>query len=162
MAHFSLDEFVGAIQEAVVKSTDIAEQHELDNIRKEEYWIATDEKAEDGTPIYKPRMVTVRLPVWVEGKQTEQDIQVPMQTLVTGQSLAIEQMTVEMDIELQGMEDGADIGCVHRKLKINPSIGGNGWFAKKRNTAKISITFKGQEPPEGYARIDNQLIKLLQ
>jgi len=161
MAHFSLDEFVGAIQEAVVKSTDIAEQHELDNIRKEEYWIATDEKAEDGTPIYKPRMVTVRLPVWVDGKQSEQDIQVPMQTLVTGQSLAIEQMTVEMDIELQGMEDGADIGCVHRKLKINPSIGGNGWFAKKRNTAKISITFRGQEPPEGYARIDNQLIKLL-
>ena len=161
MAHFALDEFVGAIQEAVIKSTDIAEQHELNHIQQEEYWIDTGEKTSDGSPIYKPRMVTVRLPVWEEGKQIERDIQIPMQTLVTGQSLAIEALTVEMDIELQGMQDGADIGCTHRKLKINPSVGGNGVFAKKRNTAKISITFKGQEPPEGYARIDNQLIKLL-
>jgi hypothetical protein len=106
-------------------------------------------------------MVTVRLPVWEEGKMLERDIQVPMQTLVTGQSLSIDQMSVEMEVELQGMEEGADVGCAHRKLRINPAVGGNGWFAKKRNTAKISITFKGQEPPEGYARIDNQLIKLL-
>ena len=161
MGHFSLDEFVGAIQEAVVKSTDIAEQHELNHIQQQEYWVDTGEKDADEQPIYRPRMVTVRLPIWAEGKQVEKDIQVPMQTLVTGQSLAIEALTVEMDVELQGMEDGADIGCTHRKLKINPSVGGNGWFAKKRNTAKISITFKGQEPPEGYARIDNQLIKLL-
>ena len=141
MAQFSLDDFVEAIHAAVIKSTDIAETHELNHIQQQEYWIDTGEKAEDGTPIYKPRMVTVRL--------------------VTGQSLAIEALTVEMDVELQGMEEGADIGCTHRKLKINPSLGGNGWFAKKRNTAKISITFKGQDPPEGYARIDNQLIKLL-
>ena len=161
MADFSLDEFVSAIQEAVVKSTDIAEQHELNHITQEEYWVDTGEKAEDGSPVYKPRMVTVRLPMWVDGKQIDRDVQVPMQTLVTGQSLMIEALTVEMDIELQGMDDDCDIGTTHRKLKINPSIGGNGWFAKKRNTAKISITFKGQEPPEGYARIDNQLIKLL-
>ena len=161
MAQFSLDEFVQAIQTAVVKSTDIAETHALNHIRQEEWWIDTGEKAGDGNPIYRPRMVTVRLPIWEEGKQVHKDIQVPMQTLVTGQSLAIDQMTVEMDVELEGMEDGADDGCEHRKLRINPAVGGNGWFAKKRNTAKISITFKGQEPPEGYARIDNQLIKLL-
>lgn len=161
MGHFSLDDFVGAIHTAVIKSTDIAETHELDHIRKQEYWIDTGDKDADGGSIYKPRMVTVRLPIWEDGVQAEHDIQVPMQTLVTGQSLAIESLTVEMDVELQGMEEGADVGCTHRKLKINPSIGGNGWFAKKRNTAKISITFKGQDPPEGYARIDNQLIKLL-
>lgn len=161
MAQFSFDEFVEAIQTAVVKSSDIAEQHELNHIQQQEYWIDTGEKAEDGTPIYKPRMVTVRLPVWKDGKQTDHDIQIPMQTLVTGQSLAIEELTIAMDVELQGMEEGADVGCTHRKLRINPSVGGNGWFARKRNTAKISITFKGQEPPEGYARIDNQLIKLL-
>ena len=34
MAHFSLDEFVGAIQEAVVRSTDIAETHELNHIQQ--------------------------------------------------------------------------------------------------------------------------------
>lgn len=161
MAHFSLDEFVSAIQEAVLKSTDIAETHELQHIQQEEYWIDTGEKDSDGGPIYKPRMVTVRLPIWVDGKQHQRDVQVPMQTLVTGQSLAVEALTVEMDVELQGMDDEANVGTTHRKLKINPAIGGNGWFAKKRNTAKISITFKGQEPPEGYARIDNQLIKLL-
>ena len=73
----------------------------------------------------------------------------------------IRRQVEKLDVELEGMEDGADVGCHHRKLRINPAVGGNGWFAKKRNTAKISITFKGQEPPEGYARIDNQLIKLL-
>lgn len=161
MAQFSFDDFINAIQNAVVKSTDIAEQHELNHIRNQEYWTDTGEKAKDGTPIYRPKMVTVRLPAWVEGKQVEHDVQVPMQTLVTGQSLAIEELTISMDIELQGMDERSDVGCTHRKLKINPSIGGNGWFAKKRNTAKISITFKGQDPPEGYARIDNQLIKLL-
>ena len=49
MADFSLDEFVSAIQEAVVKSTDIAEQHELNHITQEEYWVDTGEKAEDGS-----------------------------------------------------------------------------------------------------------------
>ncbi len=161
MADFSLDEFVSAIQEAVVKSTDIAEQHELNHITQQEYWVDTGDKDADGQPVYRPRMVTVRLPMWIDGKQLDRDVQVPMQTLVTGQSLMIDKLTVEMDIELEGMDDDCDIGHTHRKLKINPSVGGNGWFAKKRNTAKISITFKGQEPPEGYARIDNQLIKLL-
>lgn len=161
MSAFSLDEFVEALNNAVVRATDIAETHELKSIQDQEYWIDTGDKDDDGNPVYRPKMVTLRVPAWEGQKMVERDIQVPMQTLVTGQSLSIEKLTVQMDVELQGMEDDAEIGCAHRKLRINPNSGGKGWFSGKRNTAKISITFTGQEPPEAYARIDNQLIKLL-
>jgi ribosome biogenesis SPOUT family RNA methylase Rps3 len=47
------------------------------------------------------------------------------------------------------------------QLMVRPCATKPSWFKKESNAAKLKLIFKGSEPPEGYARIDDQLIKLL-
>ena len=162
MAEHSLDDIVHSIQSAVLAATDIAERHELDSIMKQEFWeLKVDDKGEpvkddDGRDVYTPRMVTMRIPKWVDGKLVEIDVPVPMQSLTTGQSLTVARLEVEMSVEISGLETSKSKG----RLMIRPG-GNSSWFHKQSNTAKLKLVFKGSEPPEGYARIDDQLIKLL-
>lgn len=162
MSEHSLDDIVHSIQSAVLTATDIAERHELDSIMNQEFWeLKVDDKGDpikdgDGREIYTPRMVTMQVPVWKEGKLVNTDIPVPLQSLTTGQSLSVDRLEVEMSVEISGLEPGETKG----KLMIRPG-GRSSWFNKKSNTAKLKLVFKGSEPPEGYARIDDQLIKLL-
>jgi|TARA_R100001082_G_scaffold91104_1_gene57741 hypothetical protein len=158
----TFDSLVGAIHSAVLQATDIAESHELERIQQQGYWYTEVNRDgspvvdDDGNPIYRPRMITMRLPVWEDGVLMEKDIPVPMQSMTTGQSLRISELTVDMEVELQGLDgSGSDEGS----LMVSTNVGGN--LLKKSNKARVSVTFTGQDPPEGYARIDNQLIKLL-
>ena len=163
MAEHKLDDMVEAIQTAIMSATDIAERHELDSLQKEEFWYkelhkdGTPVKDQDGNEVYRPRMVTLRIPQWVDGKLEEHDVPVPLQTLTTGQSLQMHRLEVEMEVEVCGLEEksGSDCG-----LMVRPS-GGGSMFNHKKNTAKLKLVFKGSDPPEGYARVDDQLIKLL-
>mgnify|MGYP003656569453 FL=1 len=162
MAEHSLDDIVHSIQSAVLAATDIAERHELDSIMNQEFWeLQVDDdgnpvKDDNGRDVYTPRMVTMRIPQWVDGKLVDTDIPVPMQSLTTGQSLTVDRLEVEMSVEISGLETGKTKG----KLMIRPG-GRSSWFNKQSNTAKLKLVFKGSAPPEGYARIDDQLIKLL-
>jgi hypothetical protein len=162
MAEHSLDDIVHSIQSAVLAATDIAERHELDSIMKQEFWeLKVDDdgepvKDDNGRDVYAPRMVTMRIPKWVDGKLVETDVPVPMQSLTTGQSLTVDRLEVEMSVEISGLESSKTKG----KLMVRPGRGSS-WFSKQSNTAKLKLVFKGSEPPEGYARIDDQLIKLL-
>jgi hypothetical protein len=61
-----------------------------------------------------------------------------------------------MEVEMEGLMDPGEESA---QLMVNPNTGG--FFKRKSSAAKVSVTFTGQDPPEGYARIDNQLIKLL-
>ena len=162
MAEHSLDDIVHSIQSAVLAATDIAERHELDSIMSQEFWElkvnGDGEPIRDdgGRDIYTPRMVTLRIPKWVDGKLVDTDVPVPLQSLTTGQSLSVDRLEVEMSVEISGLEEGKSKG----KLMIRPG-GNSSWFHKQSNTAKLKLVFKGSAPPEGYARIDDQLIKLL-
>ena len=93
---------------------------------------------------------------WDNGKLVDTDVPVPMQSLTTGQSLTVDRLEVEMSVEISGLEEGKTKG----KLMIRPG-GNSSWFNKQSNTAKLKLVFKGSAPPEGYARIDDQLVKLL-
>jgi hypothetical protein len=162
MPEHSLDDIVHSIQSAVLAATDIAERHELDSIMNQEFWeLYVDDTGEpiqdaSGRDVYVPRMVTMRIPKWVDGKLVSTDVPVPMQSLTTGQSLTVDRLEVEMSVEISGLEEGKTKG----KLMIRPG-GNSSWFHKQSNTAKLKLVFKGSAPPEGYARIDDQLIKLL-
>ena len=162
MSEHSLDDIVHSIQSAVLAATDIAERHELDSIMKQEFWeLMVDDTNEpiqdaDGRDVYTPRMVTMRIPKWVDGKLVSTDVPVPMQSLTTGQSLTVDRLEVEMSVEISGLEQDKSKG----KLMIRPGRGSS-WFSKQSNTAKLKLVFKGSAPPEGYARIDDQLVKLL-
>ena len=100
MAEHKLDAMVKAIQGAVLSATDIAERHELDSLTKEEFWYRP--VNEDGSPVkddkgrdvYRPRMVTLRVPTWKDGELVDHDVPVPLQTLTTGQSLRVDKLEV--------------------------------------------------------------------
>jgi hypothetical protein len=161
MAEHSLDDLVKSIQSAVLAATDIAERHELDALQREEFWERQldddgNPVVQDGKNVYVPRMAVMRVPVWDGGKLINKDIPVPLQTLTTGQSLRVDELTVRMSVQVQGLLDSGD----KHDLMIRPAQGGS-WFRKTPNTAKLEIKFKGSDPPEGYARLDDQLIKLL-
>ena len=162
MPEHSLDDIVHSIQSAVLAATDIAERHELDSIMNQEFWEKkVDEgggpvKDDDGRYVYAPRMVVMEIPTWEDGKLVKQRVSVPLQSLTTGQSLRVDRLEVEMSVEISGLESGGKKG----KLMVRPRSNSS-WFKKESNTAKLKLVFKGSAPPEGYARIDDQLIKLL-
>tara|TARA_R110002012_G_scaffold96944_1_gene233347 strand:- start:40 stop:534 length:495 start_codon:yes stop_codon:yes gene_type:complete len=163
MSEHSLDDIVHSIQSAVIAATDIAERHELDSIANEEFWerkVDDSGKAitdDDGRHIYAPRMVIMELPAWENGILVHKRVPVPIQSLTTGQSLRVDTLEVEMSVEISGLTSDKKKG----KLMVRPCANKSSWFKKESNAAKLKLVFKGSEPPEGYARIDDQLIKLL-
>ena len=163
MADHSLDDIVHSIQSAVIAATDIAERHELDSIMNQEFWEQkVDENGEpvtddDGRHIYAPRMVVMEIPTWEDGVLVQKRVPVPIQSLTTGQSLRVDTLEVEMSVEISGLTSDKKKG----KLMVRPCSNVPSWFKKESNAAKLKLIFKGSEPPEGYARIDDQLIKLL-
>ena len=163
MPDHSLDDIVHSIQSAVIAATDIAERHELDSIMKQEFWHQkVDDNGEpltddDGRHIYAPRMVVMEIPTWEDGVLVQKRIPVPLQSLTTGQSLRVDTLEVEMSVEISGLTADKKQG----KLMVRPCSNAPSWFKKESNAAKLKLIFKGSEPPEGYARIDDQLIKLL-
>jgi hypothetical protein len=162
MPDHSLDDIVHSIQSAVIAATDIAERHELDSIMNQEFWeLKLDDDGEpitddDGRHVYAPRMVVMEIPTWEDGKITQRRVSVPLQSLTTGQSLRVDKLEVEMSVEISGLTEDKKKG----KLMVRPRSN-TSWFKKESNTAKLKLIFKGSEPPEGYARIDDQLVKLL-
>ena len=154
MPDHSLDDIVHSIQSAVLAATDIAERHELDSVLQEEFWTKTED--DDGNEGYTPKMVTMEIPTWEDGKLIKQRVPVPLQSLTTGQSLRVDKLEVEMSVEISGLTTDKKKG----KLMVRPRSN-TSWFKKESNTAKLKLIFKGSEPPEGYARIDDQLVKLL-
>ena len=62
-----------------------------------------------------------------------------------------------MEVEVCGLDDKDDDDC----LLVRPSAKSGGLLQGKHSIAKLKLVFRGNEPPEGYARIDDQLIKLL-
>jgi len=163
MPDHSLDDIVHSIQSAVIAATDIAERHELDSIMNQEFWeMKVDEQGEpktdeDGRHIYVPRMVVMEIPTWEDGALVQKRVPIPLQSLTTGQSLRVDTLEVEMSVEISGLTADSKKG----KLMVRPCPNTPSWFKKESNAAKLKLVFKGSEPPEGYARIDDQLIKLL-
>jgi hypothetical protein len=102
-------------------------------------------------------MVVMEIPMWEDGVLVRKSIPVPLQSLTTGQSLRVDTLEVEMSVEIAGLTADQKKG----KLMVRPCANTPSWFKKESNAAKVKLIFKGSEPPEGYARIDDQLIKLL-
>tara|TARA_R110002020_G_scaffold12800_2_gene46570 strand:+ start:51 stop:554 length:504 start_codon:yes stop_codon:yes gene_type:complete len=166
MSGFGLDELTAAVHDAVIKASEIGENAALANIQQEEHWEVL--KGEDGKPledahghpIYTPRMVTLRLPTWVDGKQVTQDFEVPLSTLTTNRQLQLDEISIKLQVQLHGLDDLADVGREHRKIRINTNTGG--FLARKSGSmAELELKFSGTDASEGSVRIDNQLIKLI-
>ena len=141
-----LDDIFQSIYSSVVEAQNTIEQHYLGEIT-EDYF------EEDGTP----KMVVVKLP-GQDGKL--QEVHIPAITLVPHSGIAIDEVSVEMKVKLSsGENDKERKGNKQGKLRKIITDFSNREGGKE--LATIRVKFKGKEPPEGLARIKDNLIKFI-
>ena len=142
----ALDDIFQSIYSSVVEAQNTIESHYLGEI-VEDYF------EKDGSP----KMIRVKMP-GKEGKL--QEIHVPAISLVPHQGILIDEVEVEMKVKLSGSEEEKDSkGQKQGKLKKIITDFSNRDGGKE--LATISVKFKGKEPPEGLARIKDNLIKFI-
>ena len=141
-----LDEIFKGIYSSVVEAQNAIEQHYLGEVT-EDYFEA------DGSP----KMVLVQLP----GKDGQlREVHIPAITLVPHYGLAIDRVSVTMQVKLSSGEDdkeakGRKGGKIRRIISDFSNREGG------KELATISIKFRGKDPPEGLARIKDNLIKFI-
>jgi hypothetical protein len=144
--YYMLDDVFQGIYSSVVEAQNTIEQHYLGEVT-EDYFMA------DGTP----KMIKVQLP-GSDGKLKE--VNIPAITLVPHYGMAIDEVTVKMKVKIsqsQGTKDRKG----NKPSKIRKFIADFSNREGGKELATISVKFKGKEPPEGLARIKDNLIKFI-
>ena len=142
----ALDDIFQSIYSSVVEAQNTIESHYLGEI-------VDDYFEKDGTP----KVIIVKLP-GQDGKL--KDVHIPAISLVPHQGILIDEVEVEMKVKLSGSEEEKDSkGQKQGKLKKIITDFSNREGGKE--LATIRVKFKGEQPPEGLARIKDNLIKLI-
>ena len=141
-----LDDVFQSIYSAVVEAQNAIEQHYLGEIT-EDYFES------DGTP----KMIVCKLPA-ANGQLKE--VHIPAITLVPHYGLAIDEVSVKMKVKLSSGEDDKERKG-SKKGKLRQIITDFSNREGGKELATISVKFKGKDPPEGLARIKDNLIKFI-
>jgi len=146
MARSSLNGLLKSIQGAIVGAQEMMQQQHIDDLKK----FVND----DGSPVTQ-KMLLPR--IGADGKQEWAEVEIPLIVLSPPSSLRIKKLKVDFDAVLSGTtqhKDGDEEGkeCIHLKL--------GGMFSRG---AKVhcEIQFEGTEPPEGWMRINDELVKVI-
>jgi len=142
----ALDDIFQSIYSSVVEAQNTIESHYLGEI-------VDDYFEKDGTP----KVIIVKLP-GQDGKL--KDVHIPAISLVPHQGILIDEVEVEMKVKLSGSEEEKDSkGQKQGKLKKIITDFSNREGGKE--LATIRVKFRGEQPPEGLARIKDNLIKVI-
>ncbi len=142
----ALDDIFQSIYSSVVEAQNTIETHYLGEI-------VDDYFEKDGTP----KVIVVKLP-GQDGKL--KDVHIPAISLVPHQGILIDEVEVEMKVKLSGSEEEKDSkGQKQGKLKKIITDFSNREGGKE--LATIRVKFRGEQPPEGLARIKDNLIKVI-
>ena len=142
----ALDDIFQSIYSSVVEAQNTIESHYLGEI-------VDDYFENDG----KPKVIIVKLP-GQDGKL--KDVHIPAISLVPHQGILIDEVEVEMKVKLSGSEEEKDSkGQKQGKLKKIITDFSNREGGKE--LATIRVKFRGEQPPEGLARIKDNLIKVI-
>ena len=79
---------------------------------------------------------------------------IPLITLAPNSHLSISELEMELNVDLGQFSDEEN----NEKKKLSAKVSGT---RNQENLAKIKIKMNGSDPPEGLARINDQLIKIL-
>ena len=101
---------------------------------------------EDG----KPHFFTLKLPSNDEDGSHTVDVDVPLLTLAHSTHLNIKELEIEFEVELGHFEDIEDDEISAKVSSVNG-----------KKMAKITLKLDAADPPEGIARIRQELIKIL-
>lgn len=83
-------------------------------------------------------------------------IQVPKITLSPPSSLKIKKMKVRFKANIGGVTSGHDENCDCHELQLH--MGG---IFSRSTEADIEIEFEGTEPPEGFMKVNDELVKAI-
>lgn len=145
MSKSSLNGLLKSIQGAIVGAQEMMQQQHIDELKKF--------VNEDGTPVTQE----MRLPRQMgDGSVEWVGLHVPLMVLSPPSSLRIKKLKVSFDAVLSGTakhegdEDGRE--CMHLKL---------GGIFNRGAKVHCEIQFEGAEPPEGWMRINDELVKVI-
>lgn len=141
-----LDELLKAIGSAVA-TANLALQNLSGEAQKSFY-----QPGEDG--VMHPRSLSVHLPRRHvgQGEEAEGPHDIPESTLTHHHQIMLDTLSLDIDCLVEGLQKGADGADL-----VLLSVGGD--IRNRSNAARLQLTFKTADPPEGVARINDQLLK---
>lgn len=98
----------------------------------------------------KPNFVSIELPTNDNDGSTSVSVDVPLLTLAHQSYLNIKELEMEFEVELGHIEDIEEDNISAKVTSVNG-----------KNMAKILLKFKSEDPPEGIAKIRQELNKVL-
>ena len=97
-----------------------------------------------------PNFVTIELPTNDNDGSTNVSVDVPLLTLAHQSYLNIKELEMEFEVELGHIEDIEDDNISAKVSSVNG-----------KNMAKVKLSFNSEDPPEGIAKIRQELNKVL-
>ena len=149
---FPLQSLFQALHQAVSQAAHTAQQASLEMLT--DYF--TEIKDADGNPsgVYVPRTMSLALPQHDgdEIKHVKHDV--PVFSLVKHQAMSLETLEMVFDVELHGLDD-LDKGDTCEDVAVSTPTGP----FRRKTMAKVTMTFKGSNPPEGTMRLNDKILK---
>ncbi len=151
MANYPLQALLEALHQAVSKATNVAKESSLEGLR--EYFYEVFDEGGKPTGVFKPKTISLSLPC-VEGTEIKDvTYDVPLYSLVNHQSMTIEELKMDFEVELLGLNNLDKAEEESRLMACAPGV------LSKKTIAKVEVTFKGGDASEGMMKINDQIIK---
>ena len=138
MAAFALKAMFAAVHEAIICAAQDVEEEAWATL-KDRYF----DKNDDGS--FHPKTVRINLPHVEHGKITQAAVDIPLFSLSKHNSLAVEELKVQFEVDLRGVEGGVVMGALSKR------------FLRGKSTAKVEIKFKGADASEGVMLINDKI-----
>jgi len=154
MAEHAFGDLIEAITNAVVQAREATERQHFDLI--DHYF----EKKEgsDGNDLVA-KTIQIYVPSMDLDNPKNEPIEIPLISLVPMNSLKIDEVCVEFEAFLDGIDKGGAKG-IKKKTQMALGMKGSGGMGK-RNNVKVKVTMKGGDPPEGMVRVNDRILKLI-
>lgn len=151
MASHSLDELVASVKAAIVRAHGVMNEQHLGLIDR------FFEKNDDGE--LEPRTVGVHLPSQSGSPSGREEVRVPLMSLLPIPTLKVSELSVEFDCVVEGFD--RDAGQEDDGNRLQLLMGQPSRFKRTPNTARIKLSFTGGDLPEGVARLNDKILKIL-
>lgn len=147
MANVLFDEFLMTVAAAVAETNKYLQQAQQDMGHFEE---------RDGTLVPKTlKMVLPRRHI-ADGQRLEEVHEVPTAILTHQKHVLMDELSLDFQCLIEGMTDASE----GERPKIALVLGG-AVAAERRDLATVRVTFRCTDPPEGTARVNDQLLMKL-
>lgn len=154
MADHAFGDLIEAITNAVVQAREATERQHFKLI---DYYFEQKEQGDGNDLVAKT--VQIYVPSMEIDGEKHEPVEVPLITLVPMNSLKIDEVSVEFDAHLGGIDQSETQEKKHG-AQMALAMGGGRKIGGKNNV-KVKVTMKGGDPPEGVVRINDRILKLI-